>query len=80
MPTSFLVTNLHSHQETMKLTHKLEFDGLRIHPLRTLPTGYNKSCSMQDKGQCGQLLKHGVCPYNYLMLSSHAETAMLVPR
>ena len=62
MSTVFLVTNPYSHQEMMKPTHWPEFDGFRIHHLRTLPTGYIRICGMLDKKQYGQLLKHGGCP------------------
>jgi len=36
MSTTFLATNLYSHRETMKPTHCLKFDGLRIHHPRIL--------------------------------------------
>ena len=78
--TTFLATNPYSHQKTTKPTHWLEFDGLRIYHLRMLPAGYIRSCGMLDKRQCGQLLKHGGCLYNYLTLPRHTETVMLAPR
>ena len=58
----------------------LKFNGLRIRHPRTLPTGYLRSCGMWNKRQYGQLLNHGGCPYNYLILSRHTETAMLAPK
>ena len=64
MSTTCLVTNLYNHQEMMKRTRWLEFDGLRIHHLRTLPVGYIRSYGMLDKRQCGHLLKHEGCPYS----------------
>ena len=76
----FLVIGLYSHREMTKPTHWPEFDGLRIHYLRTLPDGYIRSYGMLDKRQCGQLLKHGGCPYSYLTSPKHAETAMLALR
>ena len=63
MSTRFLVISPYSHWE-MKLTHWPEFNGLRIHHLRTLPVGYIRSYGMLDKRQCGQLLKHEGCPYS----------------
>lgn len=75
--TMFLASNLYSHQEVTKPTHWPDFDGLRIHHLRALPAGYIRSCSMWDKRQCGQLLKHEGCPYSYLTLPWHAETVTL---
>jgi len=67
MSTMFLATNIYSHQEMMKPTHWLKFNVLRVQHLRILPTGYIRSCGMQDKRQRGQLLKHGGCSYNCLM-------------
>lgn len=78
--TTFVVISPYSPLEMMKLTHCPEFDGLRIHHLRTSPTGCIRNCSMQDKRECGQLLKHGGCPYNYLTLPRHAKTVTLAPR
>jgi len=80
MSTMFLATNLYSHRKTMKLRRRLESNGLRIHHPRTSPVCYIRSCGMLDKRQCGQLLKHRGCPYNYLILSRHAESATLAPR
>ena len=80
MSTMFLVSNPYSHWEMMKLTHQPEFDGLRIHHLRTSPAGYIRSYGMLDERQCVQLLKHGGCPYSYLTLPRHAKTTTLAPR
>ena len=80
MSTMFLVSNPYSHWEMMKLTHWPEFDGLRIHHLRTSPVGYIRSYGMLDKRQCGQLLKHGGCPYSYLTSPRRAKTEMLALR
>ena len=56
MSTTFLVTSLYyTHWEMMRLTHWPEFDGLRIHQLRTLPIDYIRSYGMLDKRQCGQV-------------------------
>jgi len=76
----FLVTNPYSHREMTKLTHWPKFSGLRINHLRTLPIGYIRRYGMLDKRQCGQLLKHGGCLYNYLTLPRHAKTVTLAPR
>ena len=74
------VINLYNHWEMMKQTGWLEFDGLRIHRLRTSPIGYIRNYGMLDKRQCVQLLKHGGCPYSYLTSPKHAETVTLAPR
>ena len=80
MSTMFLVTSPYNHQEMMKQTHWPEFDGLRLHHLRTLPVGYIRSYGMLDKRQCGQLLKQEGFLYSYLTLPRHAKTETLAPR
>ena len=80
MSTMFLATNPYSLWEMTKPTHWPEFDGLRIHHPRTVPADYIRSCGILDKRLCGQLLKHGGCPYNYLTSPRHAETVMPAPR
>jgi len=51
--TMFLVTNPYSHWEMMKLTHWPEFDGLRIHHLRTSPVVTSEALACWTKDNMG---------------------------
>ena len=53
MSPTCLVINIYNHWEMMKQTRWLEFNGLRIHYLRTSPVGYIRNYDMLDKNNVG---------------------------